>query len=274
MRIGTLRPLFAAAILTAVASATPSAAGLFDDPRAYIALIDTARTVVSVSQTEFELETGGASLLAVEARFRKGSRTRIALAAQFAAVRAPGGIASGMGDCSATALVRLAGDSLDAAGLYLTASCRAPTGSRTLAPFSHASLDGSFGCEARGRISALAARAVARYTLVGERSGSGSRAHDRHATIAGSISLALPRVGSAGACAAWTGYNGGSSRRSLCLSLAAELSEAFALILAAAAETGSGDFAAYERMAGVSIAYRFPRGAAVPAPSTPSTRAF
>jgi hypothetical protein len=267
VRTGTLRLLSAVLILLAAASAAPNAAGLFDDPRSFFPCADTTRTVVTVNQAEFDLENGGASLLGVEARIRRGARTRIALAAQFPIVRSPGDIACGMGDFFVSASVRLAGDSLDASGLYLGAFCRAPTGSRTLAPFSHASLDGSLGCEARGRVSALSARAAARYTLVGERPRDGVHVHDRHATLAGSISVDVPRLGSAAACAVWTGYAGGAARRSLCLSLAVDLSEAFMLVVSAAAESGSGGAASYERMAGISLSYRFPARAAPPSPA-------
>ena len=262
MRTGTFRELCAVFILLAAASGTPSAAGLFSDPRTLFPAVDTARTVVSVRMAGIRLEDGDASLLSAEALFRKGTRTRISLAAQYPAVRSAGEIAHGVGDCFVSAFVRLMGDSLEASGLYLGASCRAPTGARALAPFSLASLDGSLGFEARGRISVFSARASAYYTLAGERPAHGEFVHDRNASLAGFLSVGLARAGSIAAAAVWTGYHGGASRRALCLTVAVDLSETIALAVSAAAESGNGGVAAYERMASAALSYRFPSRAA------------
>ncbi len=257
MRTGTSPLLPVVFILLAVSSAAPRAAGLFDDPRLLFPPVDTARTVLSVGHAEIDLEDGGASLVSIEALLRTGARTRIALATSFPAVRSAGDVAFGVGDLVVAAAVRLAGDTLESSGLYLDASCRAPTGSRSLAPFSHASLDGSLGCEVRGRLSIFAARALARYTLAGERPVEGDLRHDHHATLAGELALEIPRVGSASAGAAWVRYADGADRSSLCLSLSARLSEAIAVRIAVAAESGSDGTAAYERMAGIALSYRF-----------------
>jgi hypothetical protein len=270
VRTGTLHQLSAVFILLAAASGAPNAAGLFSDPRTLFPPVDTARTVVSVSMAGIRLADGDASLLGAEAHFRKGPRARIALAAQYPAVRSAGEIAHGVGDCFVSAFVRLMGDSLETSGLYLGASCRAPTGARALAPFSLASLDGSLGVEARGRISVFSARTSAYYTLAGERPAEGEFVHDRNASLAGLLSVDIPRVGSAAACAVWTGYHGGASRRTLCLALSVDLSETIALALSAAAESGNGGVAAYERMASAALSYRFPPRAAS-APREPLT---
>ena len=169
-----------------------------------------------------------------------------------------------MSDFVVSAAVRLAGDTLETSGFFVGVACRAPTGSRSLAPLSHASLDGSIGCEARGGVSIFAIRALARYTLAGERTEDEEFFHDHHASLAGAFALDIPRAGSATVSAVWTRYNCGAARRSLCVSLAIDLSDAIAISASLAAEGGDALAASYERFAGLALSYRFsPRSATV-----------
>jgi hypothetical protein len=258
VRTGTSCRFFAVIVVLAALPAASSAAGLFDDPRSYFISADTVRATVSVSQTEIALDVGSASLFAVEALLRTGGRMNVGLAAEFPAIRTEGNLAYGIGDFRLSMLLRLAGDSLGASGFYLRAACRTPSGSTALAPFSYRSLDGSGGCELRGHFSLFAVRAAALFTLAGKRTMGEYIVHDNHVALAGALGLAVHRAAEATAFVSWTRFAGGAARQTLCLSFAIDVSSAIAVSIAAAAESGDGGTASFERFAGLTLAYRFP----------------
>jgi hypothetical protein len=89
---------------------------------------------------------------------------------------------------------RLAGDSLDASGLFVRGDIRIPSGSTGLRPFSNASLQGDAGVEVRFTWRSLAVRGVALYSLGGEARHDADFDDDRHATVAVSAGVMLPGI--------------------------------------------------------------------------------
>lgn len=256
--------------IAAVASAAPLAAGLYEDPFSVLSRPDTGRISMRASQTELERDGFRASAFAVGARIRTGARARVECAVQFPAIRRPGEVRYGLGDGFVAGSFRVAGDSLETSALLLRCEARIPTGGKGLAPFCRSSLEGGAGIEARAAAGGLSIRGFAAYTLAGSRARDADFFNEHHATLAASIALAVPRIGSATASFSWTSYRGGVSQETVALGFERDLSTPVAVGALLAVQSADRSDELYEWLLGLSITYRFPaRAAATPSPGGP-----
>ena len=256
--------------IAAVASAAPRAAGLYDDPFSVLSRPDTGRISIRASQTELERDGFRASALTIGARIRTGARAHVECAAQFPAIRRAGDVRYGLGDGFVAGSYRVAGDSLETSALLLRCEARIPTGGKGLAPFCWSSLDGGAGIEARAAAGSLSMRGFAAYTLAGSRARDDDFVNEHHATLAASIALAVPRIGSATASFSWTRYRGGVSQETAAVGFERDLSTPVAVGALLAVQSADGSDELYEWLLGLSITYRFPaRVAAPPSPDGP-----
>jgi hypothetical protein len=162
------------------------------------------------------------------------------------------------------ATARITGDSTSVSGLFARADARIPTGSESLRPFSNASFEGEGGLEARLVSRAFAARAAGIYSLAVADRQTANFTNDGHFTLAASIRLGPPTVGSIGVSAFYTRFDNGEERNMYALSVGRDLSPQLLFELSGALEAGSAGSRVFDSCISVSLAYRFPPRPAAP----------
>ena len=276
--------LISIAVAVAAYPAGPlGATGLYADLHSFFSPDDSARALVVIRQSECDLGTRQASLLAGDLLIRPRSRFEVRIGLRFPAIRDHGGLRYGVGDLMLHATARITGDSTSVSGLFVRADARIPTGSEALRPFSNASFEGegglealslrpfsnaSFegegGLEARLVSRAFAARAAGIYSLAVADRQTANFTNDGHFTLAASIRLGPPTVGSIGVSAFYTRFDNGEERNMYALSVGRDLSPQLLFELSGALEAGSAGSRVFDSCISVSLAYRFPPRSAAP----------
>jgi hypothetical protein len=245
-------------ISSAAFSAGPlGATGLYDDLPSFFSKRDTVRTL-AFRQTECDLGGYRASLLTGAIALRAAARYEVRLDVQFPAVPSPNGTTYGIGDMLLHTTARLAGDSLDASGLFVRGDIRIPSGSTGLRPFSNASLQGDAGVEVRFTWRSLAVRGAALYSLGGEARHDADFDDDRHATVAVSAGVMLPGIVRLDVASFLVHFENGDTRNMYLLSIDRDLSPQFLLELGAAFEAASAEARVFDSSISISFTYRFP----------------
>ncbi len=234
------------------------ATGLYTDPHSFFSPSDSTRALVVIRQSEFDLGTRRASLLAGDLLIRPRPRFEIRIGLQFPAVRDRAGIRYGVGDLMLRAYARLAGDSAAASGLFARADARIPTGSDALRPFSDASFESEAGLEARFVTRGFAVKAAGLYSIAVKNRQTADFANDEHFTLAASIGAGLPALGSFDASVFFIRFDSGEERNIYALSLGREISPRLLLELSGALEEGTAASRVFDSSVLASFAYRFP----------------
>ncbi|MBN1164175.1 MAG: hypothetical protein JXB45_06330, partial [Candidatus Krumholzibacteriota bacterium] len=117
------------------------ASGIYMNFQTWFASADTSRVRMILEQSHLQAEYEDASLFNLETIIRLDDRSTIKLGVLYPVIRRPDRFYHGLGDGAVTAHYRLYGDTLNVSGLFLRGDIRIPTGSRSMGPFSYASLD-------------------------------------------------------------------------------------------------------------------------------------
>ncbi|MDD4858495.1 MAG: hypothetical protein PHD74_10400 [Candidatus Krumholzibacteria bacterium] len=269
-----------AAVLTARSA---GATGLYDDLPSFFSAGDSARTLL-FRQSECDLGPYNASLLTGAFAVRPARRYEVRLDFQFPALQKPTGTAYGMGDMMLRATARIAGDTLDASGLFLRGDLRIPSGSKGLRPFSNASLEGDAGLEVRFTKSGMAIRGAVLRTIGGQSLHEEYFSNDARVTVGASAGMRVPKIVSLKAAAFFVRYDNGDERSMYLLSIGHDVSQQLMLELAGALEAGDGGARVFDSSVSFTLTYRLPysrpeqksesseSAADAPAPATDSSQ--
>lgn len=243
-------------ILISISSA--HATGLYLDYTSFFSPADTVHKSIAFRQTDIQRDAGRAAILSAELALRPRSRVLLRMQVPFPTMKIDNGYEYGIGDGTVRAEVRLGGDTLNTAGVYLISDVRLPMGAKSFKPISYGSLDGGAGLELRMSTLFFRFRLASTYTLTGDRVKVGPFIHDNFLTLAFSMETELPR----GASVSFDGFGllfrGGEKREMYALSLRKALSESVDVVVSGALEAGTDEERVYNSQISLSIRYVFP----------------
>ena len=232
--------------------------GLYADYTSYFSPADTVHKTLVFRQSDIQRDAGRAAILSAELALRPSGRALLRMNVPFPTMKLDGGYEYGIGDGTVRAEVRVRGDSLNTAGLFLLGDARLPMGAKSFRPISYGSLDGGAGFELRSSTPFFRFRLASTYTLAGDRVRSGHFVHDNFLTVAFSMETELPR----GASISFEGFGlffrGGEKREIYALSLKKTLSENIGATLSGALEAGTDEERVYNSQISLAVRYLFP----------------
>lgn len=234
------------------------AIGLYEDLPSHFSVIDTTRFIFVFRQTELQRDEGRAAVLAGEFNLRLRKRIDFQLILSYPALERERDIIHGVGDAMIRSTVRVAGDTLGLSGLFLRANIRAPMGSRALKPFSFGSLDGGVGLECRQKTPLFQFRLATTYTLVGERSETGSFLHEHFLLLSPSLEVNVRKGTSFAFTMFYLVFRGGGAREVYSISLTQAISQELGIILNGALEAGKDEERVFNSLLSLALTYKLP----------------
>ncbi len=245
-------------LIVLISMSSARATGLYADYTSYFSPADTIHKALVFRQSDIQRDAGRAAVLSAELALRPGPRVLLRMYVPFPTMKVDDGYEYGIGDGTVRAEVRVRGDSLNAAGIFLVGDVRLPMGAKSFSPLSYGSLDGGAGLELRSSTLFFGFRFASTYTLAGDRVRSGPFVHDNFLTLAFSMETELPR----GASITFEGFGlffrGGEKREMYALSLKKILSENIEAALSGALEAGTDEERVYNSQISLAVRYLFP----------------